>query len=51
MSTVRLLDFNILNQTEEERNRDQDQDDDSCEQENEKQGYKQTTDKTKFLRS
>ena len=49
MSTFRLLDFNILNQTEEERNRDQDQDDDSCEHENEKQGYKQTTDKTKFL--
>ena len=45
MSTFRLLDFNVLNQSEEER--DQDQDDDSCE--NEKQAYKQKTDTTKFL--
>ena len=47
MSTFRLLDFNILNQSEEDRNRDQDKDEDSCE--NEKQEYKQTTDTTKFL--
>ena len=45
MSTFRLLDFNVLNQSEEDKDRDQD--DDSCE--NEKQTYKQNTDTTKFL--
>ena len=45
MSTFRLLDFNVLNQSEEDNDRDQD--DDSCE--NEKQTYKQKTDTTKFL--
>ena len=46
MSSFRLLDFNILNQSEDDR----DQDTDSCENEqNENQKYKQHTDTTKFL--